>query len=189
VQAALLGAPLPKRPPPDRPRNALTNVYRTRDDRWIQLTIVREDRNWLPFCRVIGKEELVADPRFAEATNRRSNSPALAIILRETFAARDFADWFGRLKADAIPFAEISRAEDLPDDAQATAAGVFVETANPEMPRTLAAPFSLADVAVPPARPGPALGAHGDDILSEVGVSAQEIAALRASGALGRSEK
>ena len=37
VQAALVGAPLPKRPPPDRPRSALANVYRTKDGRWFQL--------------------------------------------------------------------------------------------------------------------------------------------------------
>ena len=51
VQAALIGAPLPKRPPPDRPRSALANVYRTRDDRWFQLTLVREDRDWPGVCR------------------------------------------------------------------------------------------------------------------------------------------
>ena len=43
---ALIGARLPTRQPPDRPRNALTNLYRTRDDRWLQLLLVRDDRLW-----------------------------------------------------------------------------------------------------------------------------------------------
>ena len=50
AQAALVGAYLPHRPPPDRPRSALGNIYRTSDDRWLQLTIVREDKMWRPLC-------------------------------------------------------------------------------------------------------------------------------------------
>ena len=46
AQAALCGAYLPHRPPPDRPRSALGNIYRTSDDRWLQLTIVREDKTF-----------------------------------------------------------------------------------------------------------------------------------------------
>jgi formyl-CoA transferase len=185
VQAALVGAPLPKRPPLDRPRSALANAYRTRDDRWFQLTLVREDRDWPGVCRAIEREDLVADPRFADLPKRRANGAPLAAILRNTFEQRDFAEWYARLKAQGIPFAAISRAEDLVDDAQAVAAGAIVPTAHTEMPRTLAAPFSLADAPLPPSRPGPALGAHSEEILREAGVSDEEIARLRTSGALG----
>ena len=185
VQAALIGAPLPKRPPLDRPRSALANVYRTRDDRWFQLTLVREDRDWPGVCRAMEREDLTTDPRFADLPLRRSNGAALASVLSGIFATRDFAEWRERLKRHTIPFAAISRAEDLVDDEQAVAAGAIVAAANSEMPRTLAAPFSLMDVPLSPPGPGPALGAHSEEILREAGVSAEEIAALRASGALG----
>ena len=56
AQAALVGAFLPHRPPPDRPRSALGNIYRTSDDRWLQLTIVRTDKLWAPLCRAMGLE-------------------------------------------------------------------------------------------------------------------------------------
>ena len=68
AQAALVGAFLPHRPPPDRPRSALGNIYRTSDDRWLQLTIVREDKMWPPLCEAIGRPELVDDPRFATSS-------------------------------------------------------------------------------------------------------------------------
>jgi formyl-CoA transferase len=184
IQAALVGAALPKRPPPDRPRSAVANVYRTRDDRWFQLTLVREDHNWPGLCRAIARADLMADARFADTPARRSNAPALAAILRDTFASREFAHWRERLKANGIPFAAVSRAEDFIADEQAIAAGILVGTANPEMPRTLAAPFSIAGVTVPPASPGPTLGAHSVQILREAGLPAEEIAALQAAGAL-----
>jgi crotonobetainyl-CoA:carnitine CoA-transferase CaiB-like acyl-CoA transferase len=184
VQAALVNAPLPKRPPPDRPRSALANVYRTLDDRWLQLTLVREDRDWPGVCRAIEREDLLEDPRFDDMAKRRANGTPLAAILSQAFAMRSFVEWRTRLKAQALPFAPISRVEDLVDDEQVIAAGIIVPTTHAEMPRTLAAPFSLADVPLPPPGPGPALGAHSEDILREIGLTPGEIAALKASGAL-----
>jgi crotonobetainyl-CoA:carnitine CoA-transferase CaiB-like acyl-CoA transferase len=185
VQAALVGAPLPKRPPPDRPRSALANVYRTRDGRWFQLTLVREDRDWPCVCRAIERDDLLRDTRFTDLPKRRANGAALAALLSDVFATRDFAEWRTRLKAQAIPFAPISRAEDLIEDEQAVAAGAIVPTAHIEMSRTLAAPFSLADVPLPPPGPGPSLGAHSEEVLREAGLTPDEISELRASGALG----
>jgi len=184
IQAALLGAALPQRPPPERPRSALSNVYRTQDERWFQLTLVREDRDWPALCRAVGRADLLQDTRFADTPSRRRHASALAAALRELFATRPFAHWRERLKENGIAFACIARAQDFAEDEQAVAAGILVETANPEMPRTIAAPFSIADVKLPPACPGPAHGAHSAEVLREVGIGAAEIAALAAAGAL-----
>jgi formyl-CoA transferase len=184
IQAALLGGPLPKRPPPDRPRSALASVYQTQDGRWFQLTLVREDRDWPGLCRALAREDLLGDARFADTARRRGNAEALAAILRNVFAGRDFADWQGRLKANNLAFAAISRADDFGDDEQAVAAGILVATANPEMPRTIAAPFTISGVDPSPAGPGPALGAHSSEVLREAGIHLDEIAALTAAGAV-----
>src|SRR5262249_32028394 len=101
IQAVLVGAPLPRRPPPDRPRSALANVYRARDERWFQLTLVREERDWPALCRAIAREDLLADRRFADTPLRRRNATALAAILGEIFASHDFAHWRGRTGAHA----------------------------------------------------------------------------------------
>jgi formyl-CoA transferase len=184
AQAALVGAFLAPRPPPDRPRSALGNIYRTSDDRWLQLTIVREDKMWPPLAHAIGRPELIEDPRFAELGERRKNSAALATILRDAFAARDYAHWLPALAGAEITFGVISRPQDVPDDPQAVACGAIVETAIPEMPRTLSNPIRLGFAEQRIAHAAPTLGQHSEDILREAGLSAAEIATLKSSGAM-----
>src|SRR5690349_22772192 len=90
AQAALVGAYLPHRPPPDRPRSALGNIYRTSDDRWLQLTIVRTDKLWAPLCEAMELPDLIKDPRFAVEADRRSRSAELAAIFTEAFARKPY---------------------------------------------------------------------------------------------------
>jgi formyl-CoA transferase len=184
AQAALVGAYLPHRPPPDRPRSALGNIYHTSDDRWLQLTIVREDKMWPGVCATIGRPELEKDPRFATVEERRKRSPELATILSEAFAQKDYEHWRQTMASHGITFGVISRPQDVPDDQQAVASGAVVETAIPEMPRTLANPIRLGFAEQQVARPAPALGQHSDEILAEAGLSPDEIAGLRKSGAV-----
>ena len=184
AQAALVGAFLAPRPPPDRPRSALGNIYRTSDDRWLQLTIVQEDKMWPPLARAIGHAELIDDPRFAVTADRRRNSAALAAVMSKAFATRDYAHWLAALAKAEITFGVISRPQDVPDDQQAVACGAVVGTAIPEMPRTLANPIRLGFAEQRIAHPAPALGEHSEDILREAGLSAADIAALKSSGAM-----
>jgi crotonobetainyl-CoA:carnitine CoA-transferase CaiB-like acyl-CoA transferase len=184
AQAALVGAFLPPRPPPDRPRSALGNIYRTSDDRWLQLTIVREDKLWAPLCKALERPELIDDPRFAAVEERRKRSGELAAILKETFGARDYEHWGKALALHEVTFGVISRPQDVPDDAQAVACGAIVETAIADMPRTLANPIRLSFAEQQIARAAPALGQHSDEVLHDAGLSAEEIASLRASGAV-----
>lgn len=183
AQAALVGGFLPPRPPRTHPRSAIANLYETRDGRWMQLSIVREEKMWSALCRAIERPDLESDPRFSDTTNRRSNAAALTAILDTVFKARDWTDWHRILMVSNLPHASIARAEDIPHDEQAVAAGAIVETDNPEMPRTLAAPFQIAGIVARKAGAGPTLGQHTDAVLREAGLSEVEIAALKASGA------
>jgi formyl-CoA transferase len=184
AQAALVGAYLPPRPPPERPRSALGNIYRTSDDRWLQLTIVRTDKLWAPLCEALGMPELASDPRFATEADRRANSAALAKLMSDTFATRPYAHWLKALAAKEVTFGVISRPSDVPGDGQAVACGAIVPTEIPEMPRTLANPIRLSFAEQRVARPAPALGQHSEEILREAGLGADEIAALKQGGAV-----
>jgi formyl-CoA transferase len=184
AQAALVGAFLPPRPPPDRPRSALGNIYRTSDDRWLQLTIVRTDKLWAPLCQAMGLVALIDDPRFATEAERRTRSSELASIMAETFATKPYEHWREALAAKEVTFGVISRPSDVPDDEQAVACGAVVDTAIAGMPRTLANPIRLSFAEQRTAQAAPALGEHSEAILRETGMSAPDVAALKQSGGI-----
>jgi formyl-CoA transferase len=184
AQAALVGAYLPHRPPPERPRSALGNIYRTADDRWIQLTIVRTDKMWAPLCEAMGHASLIDDPRFTTEPERRANSADLARIFSDAFATQPYEHWRDALVKHGITFGVISRPQDVPDDQQAVACGAVVETRIPDMPRTLSNPIRLGFAEQRSAHPAPALGQHSEEILREAGLSPKQVADLKVSGAV-----
>ena len=176
---------LPPRQAPDKPRNALTNLYRTKDDRWLQLLLVRDDRLWPAFCTAIERPDLAADPRFTERTDRRARSLELVQELMPVFAARTYAEWEKILSGTGIPFGVIGRLADVVDDEQAEHAGIFADTTNPEVPRTVNNPIRLGFAKPRRAGPPPSVGQHSEEVLREAGYGADEIEALKKSGALG----
>lgn len=183
AQAALVDAWLGPRPPREQPRSALSNYYRTRDDRWLLLAIPQEDKAWPALARIIGAGELAADPRFVDTASRRRHAGALTALLDRAFASHDWTYWRDVLETNGLTHAPVSRMADLPADPQARAAGLVVDTDIAEMPRTIAAPFQIAGVEPRRAAPGPAVGSHTDTVLAEAGFTKDEIAALKAAGA------
>ena len=186
AQGALLGAFVAPRPPRTKPRSALANQYRTADGRWIQLTIVREDKLWPRLCEAMERLDLLADPRFQTTDSRRAHACDLAAILDPVFASQPWPEWKKRLRHHEITFGLLGVLRDVPDDEQAVANGAVMQTVVDEMPRSISAPIRLSFAAeTVAAGPGPAHGAHTDEILAELGYDRAEIDRLRASGALG----
>src|SRR5215472_222341 len=93
IQAHLCGATFQPKRPRNLARNALANLYHSRDGRWFLLTIMREEREWPRLAKGIGRPELVDDPRFASRAARREHSAALIRILDEVFAEKDWEEW------------------------------------------------------------------------------------------------
>ena len=186
AQGALLGAYVAPRPPRTKPRSALANQYRTSDGRWIQLTIVREDKLWPELCKALERTDLLDDPRFATLEKRRAHATDLAAILDPVFAGRPWPEWRERLRRHEITFGLLGILRDVPDDEQAVANGAVVPTRQHDMPRAISAPIRLS-FAPEPVAPGagPAHGAHTDEVLRELGYDQPGLDRLRSAGALG----
>jgi crotonobetainyl-CoA:carnitine CoA-transferase CaiB-like acyl-CoA transferase len=182
---AAVGASLLPRQPPDKPRNALANLYATKDERWLQLLIVRDDRMWGTFCDAIGHPELATDPRFTDREERKTRAIELYGVLAPIFASKTYPEWESTLSKTGLPFGVIGRVADVVDDEQAKHAGIFADTTNPEVPRTVNNPIRLGFAKPRVSGPPAAVGENNDEILRDLGHTDAEIEALKKAGALG----
>jgi crotonobetainyl-CoA:carnitine CoA-transferase CaiB-like acyl-CoA transferase len=89
--------------------NALYRLYRSADEGWLCL-VVPGDAEWQRLCDALERPDLSADPRFADAAQRRENDVALAATLEPLFASRSAQAWFERLDAAGVP-CEISSSD------------------------------------------------------------------------------
>ena len=180
VQAALCGATFFPRPPRERPFNALTSYYRCRDDRWLILTILNEERQWPVFARCLGLDSLVDDPRFAKQSDRFERAAELGAAFDAAFASRDRSEWRRILSEAGIVFEIVASAEDVASDQQAIANG-FLRPFDGDTMLTVDSPVHVAGAPKVKPRKAPELGQHSDEILQEAGYDAAAIAQLRAS--------
>ena len=107
-------------------------------------------------------------------------------MMAEVLRTRSSEEWLAQLDREQVPCAPIQTREDLLTDPQVAANELIVESTHPHagamrQPRPAArfegTPATLRSFA-------PTLGEHTDAILEELGVGADEIASLRASGTI-----
>ena len=86
---------------------------------------MQEAVEWDRFTDAIGRAELRSDPRFKDLLSRRANAPSLVEILDAVFASKPLAYWRAELDRHTVTFGVIAQIDELPDDPQLNANGVF----------------------------------------------------------------
>jgi len=170
-------------PRSSHPSAVPVQLYQTSDG-WIFVMCMTE-KFWQELLAVLGREDLAADPRFADAQARREHRDALTPVLDAEFQRETTTHWLERLQG-LLPVAPVYDLPQALDNPFAAAVGMVRALPHPVRAdfRVLANPIKLDGQRLP-ARTAPALGAHTDELLRDAGLSGEEIAALRGSGAAG----
>lgn len=166
--------------------NALNNMYKAGDDRWFYLTNLTADAHWPGFCLALDRPDLQHDPRFADYRARRENGPTLIDILDTVFATRSRAAWGERFDANDVWWASAQTVPEVVDDPQAAAANAWmtVSDAQDQPVRIPAGPADFDGENSAVQRIAPELGEHTEAVLLEFGYSWEQIAELKAGGAI-----
>ena len=158
-------------------------AFETADGRVV--VAVGNDRLWERLCRLIGREELATDERFATNALRTENHAALEPLLLKILRAQPTAWWLAELERAGIPCGAINTIDRLASDPQVAAREMLQEVVDP-----VAGPMQMAGVpiklSVSPgaiAGPAPALGEHTDAVLrGRLGLDEAAIRRLREDG-------
>ncbi|AFC53564.1 MULTISPECIES: CaiB/BaiF CoA transferase family protein [Mycobacterium avium complex (MAC)] len=165
--------------------NPLTGNYRTRDGRHIQLMFLQGDRYWAEFCRLVGRDDLIDDPRFADMAARRANAAACVAELDAVFARHTLAEWKELLAKLDAPWAAVQSVSEVVEDPQVLANGYVgeVRLEGGQAYRLPAVPVQL-DEQTPPLRRAPEHGEHTEALLAELGYDWDRISELADQGVI-----
>jgi crotonobetainyl-CoA:carnitine CoA-transferase CaiB-like acyl-CoA transferase len=166
--------------------HALHGTFRTADDRLL-LLFMPEPHWWPKFCAAVERREWIEDERFATFHARLEHMPVLTDLLDAVIATRPLAEWSERFDQAGLIWAPASTVAEIVADPHAEAAGLFPELdhASGERFRTVGVPFAIRGADVGPRGAGPELGEHTREVLTTLGVDAQEIDSLVDAGIVG----
>jgi formyl-CoA transferase/CoA:oxalate CoA-transferase len=148
------------------------------------MVAVGNDTLWQRFAPLIGLPELVDDPRFTSNPARVEHRKALIPLLESALAAKGSAAWAEELSGAGIPAGAINSIDAALVHPQVVARNMVVTAEHPTAGRLrmTGSPIKLSRYTAKVRRPPPELGEHTDEVLRELGYSAQDIAAMRDAG-------
>jgi itaconate CoA-transferase len=141
---------------------------------------IQNEREWKVFCeRVLQRPELASDPRFDSNSQRVANRESLGSILATAFSRYKMKELVDLLDASGIANSQMNSLEDVWKHPQlafrkrwrmvGSSVGLIPALLPPGMPEGCEPRFD----------PIPALGAHVDSILTELGYTQADINLLR----------
>ncbi len=137
----------------------------------------------------LGHPEWNDDPRFATGVALREgdNLEVLGRLLEEAFSVLPVAEVLPRLHQGSVPAAPVLEPDEVLVDPQVVHNGALHEWDHPVAGRVRQPrhPIRFASSPTPVIEQVPGLGEHTDEILAELGRTAEDVAALRAAGAVG----
>lgn len=181
VQGQLNGLRFAPRAPRELAPNPFGNLYRCSDDRWLNLTLSSEEKQFPLLMQVLGLHDFLERPTLANLAACRAHHQDTIAEFDRRFGAQPLAHWRRELDARGITFGVIGSLADIDDDEQMRVSGALVPFADGEG-LTVNSPFDVVGVTkVAPTR-APDLGTHNQEILAELGFSTEQIEALQAAG-------
>ena len=165
--------------------SAPSDSYHTRDG-WILVPTIGD---WMfkRWAQLMGREDLIDDPRFKDDISRGNNYQLLNDVMSQWCAARTRSEAIAALEKARIPCGPVNELDETLADPQVHARGLLQEREFPggSQPIPLSSPAArLSETPADIRRRAPKLGEHTEEVLRKLGFSAAEIATFRSAGAV-----
>jgi crotonobetainyl-CoA:carnitine CoA-transferase CaiB-like acyl-CoA transferase len=136
---------------------------------------------WARCATALGHPEWLEDSRFAMPADRRGHRDELGEVMEAVLGTNTTAHWIELLDAAAVPCGPVNNYEQLFNDPQVKHREMVVHVQDEELGEVphIRSPLRLSENFVGVRHTAPGLGQHNQEILSGLGLSDSEIAALR----------
>ena len=164
---------------------APSDAYRVRDG-WIIVPTIGDHmfRRW---ARLVGREDLLGDPRCKDDITRGNNFDVINDVMNEWCAARTRDEAIAELERARIPCGPVYELDEVLNDAQVRARNLLEEREYPGGAKPVpvaSTPVRLSETPGEVRRRAPTLSEHTDEVLSELGFTADEITRFHNEGAV-----
>jgi crotonobetainyl-CoA:carnitine CoA-transferase CaiB-like acyl-CoA transferase len=167
--------------------NPQRRPFRTKDG--FTCILPYSDKNWHDFYHFTGRLEFINDDRFQSLADRTLQIEVLYAMIAEEAPKRTTAEWVEFCDTVSIPCMPVLALDELPNDPHVKAVDLFSTDVHPtEGPyRVLRRPTILGSSPFQITRHAPNLGEHTAEVLSQAGLSKQEIAEIEKLNEVARS--
>ncbi|MEQ8691916.1 MAG: CoA transferase [Pseudomonadales bacterium] len=168
------------------PPNPIWNCYKTRDERWILLVMPMPTAYWPKFCEMVDRPDWAADERFQTVLGLMEHNHEIMPEVAAIFAGEDLAYWRTRLDATGLIWEPVAQLPEVVEDPALRERGAFSYVVHERAGamEIVSAPFHIRDADIEVRGPAPDAGQHTREVLLEQGLSAADVDALFASGAV-----
>jgi crotonobetainyl-CoA:carnitine CoA-transferase CaiB-like acyl-CoA transferase len=175
--------------PPLRRRSdtpAMSNVYRTKDDRWIFFAHLQQDPYWSAFCKALDLGRIEEDERFKTMEARMAHNDELFPMVEQAMAGRTMEEWKPILDGYGLIYSPAQDAKDVAGDEQARANDFFASVEHPTRgtAKLVANPIKLSGTPSSIRTTAPELGQHTEEVLLEIGYTWDDITRLKDHGVI-----
>ncbi len=147
--------------------------------------LVYNDKQWVSFCKIIGRQDLMKTTKFKSQQSRQENIEYIYEFLDGVFKTKTTDEWVELLEKGDIPVSRMNNIGELIADEHLNTTGFFSMEHHPSegLVRGMRTPTNWA-LNPPPSDliPAPTHGQHSEEILKEAGYSGDEISQLVKSG-------
>jgi crotonobetainyl-CoA:carnitine CoA-transferase CaiB-like acyl-CoA transferase len=162
----------------------LRNRFKCKDDGWIMGTHHPEQKYWATFCRLMGLEGLLNDPLFTDEAGRPIPGAEILQKCDAIIATRNRDEWIDIFLNNGLMFCPVRHIREVKKDPQALANDYMKPFMHPRLGEIMLPgfPVSFSACRTETRRAAPAMGEHTDEILKELGYTADDIQALKQDG-------
>lgn len=160
----------------------LTGVFATQDGAVVLVGAFKANP-LRDISAALGIEDLSLDQRFSTFAGQMAHKKELHAIFRARFAGGTTAHWLERLEAQDLLCAPVLTLAEALEHEQSRVNGSLISLNGGAM-QVMGTPLTMASSAFALRHAPPTLGAHGAEVLGEIGYSAERIATLKESGVM-----